>query len=228
MTFVSSSPQTPLLEGDNRSCGRCYLGQSPPLLLLRWGQWSPDHAAGPHPEEGLQGTPSLFPPGPDRWRPQHRGASSGAHCSWPRLSSTCLLGSGYPVVAPRQPPPPPPHPSPGPHGVRSCFSLLSCLGLRRQVNSQHSCGENSKYLTHSKPERKGKINPLANQHLKTCCCGLPLAPHIVSQPRAAKRPGHVHGRGEQTGARFINKPFFYFIGDKNSKAPCTIPCGKKR
>lgn len=69
-----------------------------------------------------------------------------------------------------------------------------------------------------------KKNPLANQPLRTSCYCLLLMVNLW----ATRRPGCTCGHGGQIGATLITKPFSFFIRDKNTKVPHTIPCGKTR
>ena len=118
---------------------------------------------------------------------------------WPRCS----------VTIPRKP-----HRlRPGHHGTRSCLVLLittghSCKGanLAPKIHQERS-GEKNPKLPFSKPAFENQLSCSASCH------------------QAARPPS---GRGEQTGAMFINKPtVFFFIRDKNRVVPHTTPSGKQ-
>lgn len=95
------------------------------------------------------------------------------------------------------------------------------------MSSQHLCRENSNLLTPNTPDRKrGKkfpCKPAFEIEQPSCYCLL-----LVVNFWATRRPGRLRGRGKQTGATLITKPFSFFIRHKNSKVPHTIPCRKTR
>lgn len=88
-------------------------------------------------------------------------------------------------------------------------------GAASRLNSQHFCRENSRHITKTNPTRS-KSPPRTSLRPRLGCLLLSLL--CASQWLATRV-----GKG-QTRALFINKPRSFFIRDKNSKVPHTMPC----